>query len=94
MSACVRWGDATDLLVSVNDNIHPGVTAQNIKHASIGDKANTDNNVITFDKHLPGKILDVNVGVLSNETEPIEARVTNKNVRVATPRLPQTTRTH
>jgi hypothetical protein len=74
------WGSADDLLVSVNDDVHPRETAQNIKHALIDNKANTDNNATTFDKHSPGKLLDVNVGVPSNETEPIEARVTNHNM--------------
>ncbi len=52
----------------------------NLKHASTGDKANTDNNATTFDKHSPGILTDVNVGLPSNENEPIDASLTNNNV--------------
>ena len=73
-------GGADDILVSVNNHVLLRETTDNVEHASIGYKVKTDNNATTFDKHLPGKLLDVNIGVPSNETESMEARVTNYNV--------------
>jgi hypothetical protein len=61
-------GGADDILESVNDNALSEETAHNLKHTSTGNKANTDNNAKTFDKHPPGNLLYVNIGVSSNET--------------------------
>jgi hypothetical protein len=70
---------------SVNANALSGETEHNLKHASTGNKANTDNNVTTFDKHSPGNLPGVNVSLPSNEKEPIDTRLTDNNVGSNTP---------
>ena len=64
----VSGGDGVvDIMGSVNNDALVGETEHNLEHASTGNKVNTDNNATTFDKHLPGNLPDVNVGLPSNE---------------------------
>ncbi len=68
-------GGVVDILGSVNDNALSEETAHYLEHASTGDKANTDNNATTFEKHSPGNLLDVNVGLPSGNRKDLKCVV-------------------